>query len=262
MGSITDALKAKGATGSNIAECIGTLPSSGGGSGDPGYTVEKTNIVYFDGEVTTGGNGPVPLAQLSIEDIIEDTITVTFNGVDYVCEKKTSGSDVFYGDMDPASGPIFTTYPFTINFDTVAGWIIFTEEAGTYSLKISAERETVTTTTDFEKAVNSASGDGGIFAIAITYGAFGSRLLDKTFNEIRQAGIDGKLRILCQAYSEDDASKTEYEGIILSTYYDKVERAGYVYSIGCGRTGQSNTSAGAQFSVFRSGGEDDYPVLV
>ena len=46
MGSITDALKAKGATGSNIAECIETLPSSGGGSGIEDNEVFLVTLEY------------------------------------------------------------------------------------------------------------------------------------------------------------------------------------------------------------------------
>ena len=76
-----------------------------------------------------------------------DTVKVTFNGDEYEVEAKVSRYGKSLGD----NVNNFTNYPFYINTGTFPGTaILYTEEAGTYSIKI--ERKVVTSSKEFSDA--------------------------------------------------------------------------------------------------------------
>lgn len=93
-----------------------------GGGGETWETV-------FEGSVTTEGESDAWGLIPNISAITADSIRVTFNGVEYTCEKVNGG----YGAPwdDDAQAFDFSTYPFFITETE-----IHTETAGTYTLKI------------------------------------------------------------------------------------------------------------------------------
>lgn len=128
-------------------------PHEEGGGGDAGYECTETRTTLTEESVTTVAQGAFNMAPLSyLTPITAETIVVTFDGEEYECEKTGTGA---YGDFGD-SGPDFSVYPFAI-MPTPSGNSIFTETAGTYSVKIEALEETVETTDCFKKAVLSAS---------------------------------------------------------------------------------------------------------
>lgn len=89
----------------------------------------------FEGSVTTEAIGGAPFANgdiTGVESLTADTIKVTFNGVEYTCEKR-SENDSYGAPYD--DGYDWSEYPFCITTG-LAGLILVTETAGTYTLKI------------------------------------------------------------------------------------------------------------------------------
>ena len=107
------------------------LTEGEGGGGGSWQTV-------FEGSVTTEEDGAV--ASTTVEDvpIMADTIKVTFNGVEYECEKysETDEAKVYGAEFDDKGGFIWTTYPFCIVIDSENIMSVYTPTAGTYTLKI------------------------------------------------------------------------------------------------------------------------------
>ena len=103
--------------------------STGGGI----YTCSE--VPLFDGEVTTVG---APFAGTTIYlqgDLPKSDIHVTFNGKDYTLPYNNNGQFAYYGEAGD-EGPIFVNFPLLISL--VEGICnVFTENAGTYSLKIN-----------------------------------------------------------------------------------------------------------------------------
>ena len=79
--------------------------------------------------------------------ITADTITVTFDGVPYVCDVLIDGSDYIYGDLD------FVTMPFYIGSNSEEN-VLVTAEAGTYSIEIS--ESSIEVSLQFVSAVNAS----------------------------------------------------------------------------------------------------------
>lgn len=126
---------------------------SGGGGGDSGYSCETILTTLVDEQVTTvvedgytGGN-----LSTSINDV--GTVYVTFNGVEYTCdyEDNTYGASWAYDGSEWYMD--FSTYPFGVESD-----YLYTENAGTYSLKIEKAEEVITTSECFEKIVRTLAG--------------------------------------------------------------------------------------------------------
>ena len=104
-----------------------------GGGGETWETV-------FEGSVTTEAGQHGNMATLDYSEIIDaDTIKVTFGGVEYECERIDLGNTEYaYGGVGE-QGFDFSQYPFVImsSSDSVeVANAIFTETAGTYTLKI------------------------------------------------------------------------------------------------------------------------------
>ena len=109
----------------------------------------------FNDTITTVQDGDVVLAEMAnVPYITADEITVTVDGTEYVCPKVQIVTDCIYGGVDPDTGHWdFTDYPFAIaSYGADDTWFS-TENAGTYTVKVEATTETVTTTPCFEKAV-------------------------------------------------------------------------------------------------------------
>ena len=121
------------------------------GGGDCGYSCETTSTVLTEETVTTSGSAPYIAADLSYSTPIDaDSLTATFEGADYELDKVDLGWGIAYGDWQNA--PDFTNYPLAILSSNGAN-TIFTETAGTYSVKLVANQEDISTSECFEKAV-------------------------------------------------------------------------------------------------------------
>lgn len=127
---------------------------------EPGYKCTETLNTLTEESVTTSGTAPYIGGNFSYSSLIDaDTITVTFNGTEYEADKIIQGSSNFYGGFTP-SGPDFSEYPFAIVSapnGSVAVNMLYTESAGTYSVKIESAIVTATTTACFDKAVKKAT---------------------------------------------------------------------------------------------------------
>ena len=112
-------------------------------------TLTEETVITTMGEGGNAAQGDLSYSQ----PIIQDTITVTFNGTEYECPRLSDGS---YGAPYDQSTSTFdwSEYPFTLYSDSFDS-SIYTETAGTYSVKIEGMQEVATTTQCFEKAVQS-----------------------------------------------------------------------------------------------------------
>lgn len=83
--------------------------------------------------------------------ITADSITVTFDGTDYVCPKIDADGDIFYGGFD--DGFDFTNYPFAIgSYGGLDGNMLATASGGTHTVKIVVP--SIEASDNFSTAVN------------------------------------------------------------------------------------------------------------
>lgn len=128
--------------------------ANAGGDCDCGYECTETLTTLTEESVTTIAQGNFNMGALSYSQMIDaDTITVTFDGTEYECPKIEAFDANLYGgvSLTPSLHPDFSQYPFTI-LSEASGNSFATETAGTYTVKIEAVEEIVTTTPCFDKA--------------------------------------------------------------------------------------------------------------
>ena len=187
----------------NRAVLSGMLDSianaSEGGSCDCGFSCNEEWITLTEESVTTVAEegDPNALGDLSYAELITaDTIRVTFNGTEYICENTIDdGGNSQYGAVfDDETGTFdWSEYPFIIgSFGALADDTPYnslaTQSAGTYSIKIEAVEETIETTDCFEKAVKSVVGQTQPLILAEngfsdeTAGVYGTRLVNTATN--------------------------------------------------------------------------------
>lgn len=170
---------------------------------DPGYSVETTtnDVIVFNNNVTTTNSYGISFATIALSELLTaDTIKVTFNSTEYIVQKVSmSGSQYCYGEFT-ASGPLFTTYPFCITIDPNDSENnppnIYTESAGTYSVKIeqSIEVTTAETSNEFNLAVESVIPP--VMYIKQSYISNVGYQLDKTHNEISNHILSGGIAFI------------------------------------------------------------------
>ena len=119
---------------SNVNVVKGMLNAESGG-GD-------SWTVLTEESVTTSAQAGVVLGMLTYSQLIDaETIKVTFNGTEYECHRVISDNFNLYGGIGQ-NGPDFSQYPFAITSKlTNEGYAqgeIYTETAGTYTIKIEA----------------------------------------------------------------------------------------------------------------------------
>ena len=120
---------------------------------DNGWGVQTSGGVLFNETVTTVDDGGIAWGDFSYSAIITaETITVTFNGTDYQCQKVDAEGDNAYGGWG-AEGPDFTSIPFAI-LSGGEGNSICTPTGGTYTVKVDASTTTVETSANFSMACN------------------------------------------------------------------------------------------------------------
>lgn len=122
---------------------------------DAGYKCTETMEELFDETVTTVQDGDVADANLSYsERITVDELTVTFNGIQYVCPKIISHGGELYGGVNEIGDFDFTNYPFCIGSMSGAN-VIVTESPMTATVSVSVPSIDVETTECFRRAVES-----------------------------------------------------------------------------------------------------------
>ena len=84
-----------------------------------------------------------------------DEIIVTFEGIDYTLTRDNYYGT--YGEFDEEEKPIFTNYPCALKYDGEDGYYFYTQNSGTYLVKISHVLETIETDLDFEKVIKKLS---------------------------------------------------------------------------------------------------------
>lgn len=144
---------------------------------DNGWSTEDVQL--FSETVTTAAGMHGASAKLIYSNIITgDTITVTFNGTVYVCERIESYGHFYYGGLG-TQGPDFSQYPFLISTET-GNNTIYTENAGTYTVMVTSEQASISN--GFKTVINSM----GIFPMLCISGI-------TTYEEMVKAQSEGRL---------------------------------------------------------------------
>lgn len=101
---------------------------------DNGWSVESTPL--FSETVTATEQSGMYGATLAYSGTINaDTITVTFDGTEYICSRIDVFGSYYYGGVSE-SGPDFTNYPFFIE-SSPRGNNLYTQTAGTYMVSVA-----------------------------------------------------------------------------------------------------------------------------
>lgn len=149
---------------------------------DNGWAI--TSAQLFSETVTTISDGSEgAYGTLTYTALIDaPTITVTFNGSDYVCKRrnKAIGDVGYYGAKTSKDGTDFSEYPFYISTSDGDNSIA-TETAGTYTVAVSVS--TVETSTNFANAVKNVAGTAPLLCVSGT----------TTYDEMSAAISDGRL---------------------------------------------------------------------
>lgn len=126
-----------------------------GGSVDCGYSCTEEWVTLTDESVTTETSSDGNMSVLSYsEQIVADTIRVTFDGVEYSCPLLNDGSYGAPFDLEELAFD-WSEYPFNLLRDN-GNNTLTTQTAGTYQIKIEVFEATVETSECFKKAVRDA----------------------------------------------------------------------------------------------------------
>ena len=183
--------KAKSITG--LLDEISTVATPGEGGG-PGYDVTQEKATYFDGSLTTTFVDDVYMCSIGNVEFDVDSITVTFEGTEYILPKTECTSwygSYCYGEVENKE-PSFANYPFCI----FTGDRLFTPAAGTYSVKIESTKpiqRTVTPTQDFTAAVSMVGPTNFIVSVICPNSDSSWGESDRTYSEVQDAFQSGKL---------------------------------------------------------------------
>lgn len=137
---------------------------------DPGWGVSSTQETLCNETVTTAYDSEqgMNLGMLTYSTpITADVLLITFDGVEYECHAMSVGGGTSYGGMTE-QGPDFSVYPFMLYSGYGANGI-YTETAGTYTIKIDAVETTYDVSTAFTTVVNSVAPVFRAYAEATTW---------------------------------------------------------------------------------------------
>lgn len=165
---------------------------------DNGWSVSSTQL--FNETVTTvADEDNLNFAQLSYTGVnCPETMGITFDGTNYICQVQSSGGSFLYGASNPED---WSDYPFII-FTQEGTWVIYTQTAGTHT--VSAFSMTVEISDNFALSVKSASLSEVLIAT----------LNVTTWQEIYDALIDGKIVHILKT------SPNAYSAPVLTATYD------------------------------------------
>ena len=196
--------------------------STGGGI----YTYGEAAL--FDGEVTTVSDGaPYAGGEITLQGELPKTdIHVTFNGQDYTLPHGIhEGNGDYWGELGD-NGPSFTNYPVFVAEDG-----IYTQEEGTYSLKIYEIVGKFTVNDGFKSA---------LVNILIATLDPDTYKLNKTFKEIKDANDTGL--VLIKSLKNQVANNTEVI-VNVNVNDDDLGLVSVGYDIGSGKVGTFYYSA-------------------
>lgn len=121
---------------------------------DNGWAVESSSQQLFSETVTTSGDGSYE-AELSYSQlIVADTITVTYDGTEYVCASIEAG---VYGAPYSDGGFDFSEFPFNLETTSGAAAYLITQTAGEHTIAATVAVTNVQISTDFDAAVAAVS---------------------------------------------------------------------------------------------------------
>ena len=150
------------------------------GGSDPGYVVTETPL--FTETVTTVAGQMGNSAQLAyIGTTTPDSMVITFDDVEYSCQRQSGNNMYYYGASDPSD---WSTYPFVVLYTAQGIWMVVTETAGTHT--ISALTQSVDVSDNFSTAVAKS-----IVVPVFSGGAQGNFTCDMTFSDVYKAVITG-----------------------------------------------------------------------
>ena len=153
---------------------------------DNGGSVDSTQL--FSETVTTTSSQYGNEGQLTYSSLItSNSIVVTFGGTDYQCPRidMEQEGEYGYGGVTPDWSYDFSEFPFALESSSGHGNTFATETAGTYA--IAASVYAVSTSSDFEAAVNMASSiDASTLPLRCVEGV-------TTYNEAVSAMNNGRL---------------------------------------------------------------------
>lgn len=211
--------------------------ANAGGDCDCGFECEETKSLIINETVTTALDNGYYVADIvhAFQDDPPLTMLITFDGVEYECEK-ASENGYYYGGLG-TNGPDFSKYPFLIVADA-NGITLYTEAAGTHTLKLESFERTVTKTSGcFVAAVRAALGPLILQQEDATTDPNDPQMRITTpYGEIRDAYLAGRAVIL-------DPAQTK-------SYYSMIKLV-----VG----GSSSTITFADESVWIAYSDDDYP---
>lgn len=122
------------------------------GWGSVGYECKEEYATLTDESVTTvmREGDSVAYERLSYPSKIDaDTIKVTFDGVEYICENRYGVYGALYNEETDSTD--WSAYPFTIYWGEDGNYLN-TENAGTHQVKIESYEKTVETSECFDRA--------------------------------------------------------------------------------------------------------------
>ena len=158
--------------------------------------------------------------------LTEEIIVVTFNGTEYECSAvNLIEYGTGYGGCNSFSYPDFSEYPFLI-VSSSSGNEIYTESAGTYTVKVQKGSRYATTTPCFEaavKSVNSILALSMVNRIADPSSSTDYCILNRTWEDVQQAFFAGQTIYL---YRTNDNDFTSYSSLIC---LNNIEEAIYFF---------------------------------
>lgn len=155
LNAISQAVGGTGEAESNL-EALNQISEALGGSAD---ATENAEAIANIAENASGGGGGgmvevLPETTFTTEEmsgvnhweneglvIDSNKIEVTFDGTDYQMTAKESIGQKLYGDLTKEQMPDYTNYPFVIMSGDM-GMAVYTQTAGTHTLKILGEAKT------------------------------------------------------------------------------------------------------------------------
>lgn len=168
--------------------------------GAPGYDVSTEEVqIAAEQSVTTAAQGPYNMGEITatVPDPLPDSINVTFNGTDY--ENVPKHTEASLGGIDIYGDIAFSEYPFAISLNSESSGLL-TQTAGTYTIAITGQTQSVTPDDDFKAAVK-ASGGQAPLVVHIQFDTV-TASADKTYDEVLAAYNAGQAVIFkCENYS-------------------------------------------------------------
>lgn len=194
---------------------------------DKGYECTESFTLLTNETVTTVEDGDYSISTIPYASkITADTIKVTFDGTEYLCTIDGYDEMNCYGGVSLVDGAQvidFSDYPFGITSDSSSVFnTIYTETAGSHTIKIEASEVSVETSDCFKKAVKDVSGCSEPLVVNVD---LETSELDKTWNEINEA--------FPNVYIADaNGGKTAIKGVYNDGTEYGVETANIVYTTG------------------------------